>query len=238
MLFRRLVILFIASLAINSIGAQQNDGGRILFRGVVVSAQTSERLPGSQIFINNTYKTSSREDGTFSLFASRFDTITFTMLGFRKENLVVNDSLRSKEFLTGVYLQTDTIQIGEVIIIPRFSRLMADLAKPGLEQTVRMDNARSNISIASYQGRSGQGRLGDPALNYEVLRQKQRTEAYEKGGIPSDRIVGLSPFMLIPAAYLLMHGLPEKAEAPDPGISKKDVDELYTRYLESIRGKK
>jgi hypothetical protein len=80
--------------------------------------------------------------------------------------------------------------------------------------------------------------MGDPGVNYEFLRQKQKIDAYEKGGIPSDKMLGLSPLMLIPAAYLLLHGLPEKPAPPKPQISSKDLDELQKKYLESLRNRK
>jgi hypothetical protein len=219
-------------------GQQKTNDRKILFRGVVISSSTSERLAGSQILINNLFRSSSRDDGTFSFFAFPGDTIVFTMLGYKRSRLIVGDTLKAREFLTGVYMQNDTLQIGEVIILPRFSSLRAEVANAAMEQSVQMENARSNLTIAAYQGRTGQGKLGDPALNYEILRQRQKIQAYEKGGIPSDRIVGISPFMLIPAAYLLFHGMPEPAQPPEPRISPRDIEELNRRYFETAAGKK
>ena len=42
--------------------------------------------------------------------------------------------------------------------------------------------------------------------NYAVISQKQKIDAFEKGGIPSDKIVGLNALLLIPAAaYMLLN---------------------------------
>lgn len=68
--------------------------------------------------------------------------------------------------------------------------------------------------------------------NYELLRTQQKYNAYEKGQIPSDRIAGLSPFMLLPAAYMLMHGLPDKPNAIKPDVSNFELDQMMKRYLE------
>lgn len=212
----------------------ERSDNRILFRGVVIAASSQERLHGSQIYINRRAAGISRNDGTFSFYASRNDTILFTMLGYSPARMIVSDTLTGKEFLTGIYLQTDTLDIGEVIILPRITNLKAEIISSMMETNSQMANARSNISIASYQGRTGQGTMGDPSINYEILRQKQKTEAYEKGGIPSDKILGLSPLMLIPAAYLLLNGLPEVPEAPDPRISQKDLDELNSQFLKKL----
>jgi hypothetical protein len=86
--------------------------------------------------------------------------------------------------------------------------------------------------LSAYQGRISQGKLGDPASNYEFLRQKQKADTYEKGGIPSDKMVGISPFMLLPAAYLLINGLPDKPPTLKPQITRQEIDQLNARYLE------
>jgi hypothetical protein len=95
-----------------------------------------------------------------------------------------------------------------------------------------MENAKYNVAVSGYQGRTTTGRLGDPASNYDLLKERQKVDAYERGGIPSNKIAGLNPFILLPAAYLLLHGLPEKAPPLKPDISDYDLDQLNKRYLE------
>jgi hypothetical protein len=213
-------------------------GDPILFRGVVIDASSQSRLSNSQITINKAVVAVTNVDGAFSFYVYRRDTVIFSMLGYKPTTLFVSDTLTGKEFLAGVYLETDTLSIGEVVILPRLTSLKAEMMNGRIEPDTRLDNARNNISIASYQGRTGQGKLGDPGTNYELLRHKQKINAYEKGGIPSDRIVGLSPLLLIPAAYLLVHGLPEKPAPPKPNISSRDLDELQKKYLETLKNRK
>jgi hypothetical protein len=101
-----------------------------------------------------------------------------------------------------------------------------------------MDNARYNIAISAYQGRTTQGKLGDPQSNYDLIRQKQKNDAYEKGGIPSDRIAGISPLLLIPAAYLLIHGVPERPAPYENKLTLQELDQIQKKYLESLKQKK
>jgi hypothetical protein len=208
-------------------------GDPILFRGVVIDASNRSRLANSRIYINRSFSALTNDDGTFSIYAYRNDTILFRILGYKPFPLIVSDTLRGKEFLTGVYLQSDTLEIGEVIIVPRLTNLRAEMMNPRIEPNTQLDNARANLSIASYQGRTVQGKLGDPYMNYELIKRKQRIDAYEKGGIPSDRILGISPLLLIPATYMVLRGLPEKPTPPKPQISSKDIEELNRRYFES-----
>jgi hypothetical protein len=233
------LFFFIISLLPGKLSAQLpvQSGDRILFRGVVIAATSDERLSGSQIFINRSYITSSRPDGTFSFFAFRLDTIIFTMLGYEPESLVVSDTLKAREFLTGVYLKSDTIEIGEVIILPRLPNLRADMMNIKKESDPKLENAVSNISNASYLGRTTPANLGDPTFNYNYLRQRQNISAYEKGGIASEKSIALNPFILIPAAYMLLKGLPETPAPPEPRISQKDLDELNKTFMQMRKSK-
>jgi len=210
-------------------------GRSVLFRGVVVDAETQARIADTKIYINGSQKALSGADGTFSFFAGQNDTVVFSSMGYRQISFIVSDTLKASEFLTGIYLKPDTISIGEVIILPHYRSLKTELMNYPSQSDIKTEYARNNVNVAAYQGRTGQFKLGDPAMNYEFLRQKQKTEAYEKGGIPSDRIAGISPLLLLPAAYLILHGLPEVPEPPEPKITQKELDDLNKIFLERIR---
>jgi hypothetical protein len=207
----------------------------ILFRGVVIDAVSQERLIGSDILVNRKMSAISAEDGTFSFYAYKKDTIRFSMLGYKAMMLIVNDSLSGKEFLTGVYLETDTTLLGEVIIVPKIANLKAEMINPKFRNNPQLENAVSNITTASYVGRSTNAKLGDPIANYSYLKQKNKMDAFERGGIPSERILGLSPFLLVPAAILLINGVPEIPPPPKAQISSTDMNELRKKYHETTR---
>ena len=234
------LILFVICFFITPCLCQQvrTSGDRVLFRGVVIASSNKSRLAYSSIFINRSFSAISGEDGTFSFYAHRNDTILISNLGYKSSSFIVSDTLKGREFLTGIFLESDTVEIGEVIIVPKLANLKAEMMKPGVGASTQLENARTNISIASYQGRTGQGKLGDPKSNYELVKHRQKINAFEKGGIPSDKIAGINPLMLIPAVYLLMHGLPEKPDPPPVSVSNKEIEELNNRYLESIIRKK
>jgi hypothetical protein len=232
-----LIILFLGQLC--TVSAQQRTADdRILFRGVIQSATSGERLAGSKVYINRSLTVMSQDDGTFSFFASHRDTIVFDMMGYKASRLIVADSLKAPEFLTGIYLQNDSLDIGEVVIIPNLAGLRGEILNPSRPPDPKMENAVTNLNISSYQGRVSQSKMSDPFSNYEVLRQQQKISAFEKGGLPSSRIAGLNPFILIPAAYMLLHGLPDAPSAPKQGLSQKELNDLNRGYLERVKAKK
>jgi len=209
------------------------EGGLILFHGLVMDAKTEIPLAGSQVIINRSFTSVSDDEGKFAFYVNRRDTVVFSRLGYKSAILFVNDTLSAKEFIAGIYLHSDTLSIGEVIIVPRLTNLKSDLLKPRAEATTDAENAKYNMAVSSYQGRMTSDKTGDPAVNYGLLRQQQRNDAYSKGQIPSDRIVGISPLLLVPAAYLLMNGLPGKPEPLQPHLTEHEVNQIHKKYLET-----
>jgi hypothetical protein len=236
---KRLLSLLPVFVIISLPGFSQVKAGEavILFHGLILDAATEEPLPHSQIFINRIFTSISDAEGKFAFYVSRKDTVVFRSVGYKQAIMNISDTLRGKEFLAGVFMHADTVTIGEVVIFPRMSSIRSDLLGPPSQASRQMENARYNIAISSYQGKVNTGKLGDPTMNYESLRQQQKDNAYSKGQIPADKIVGLSPLLLIPAAYLLIHGLPEKPSAVRPVVTDQEVELIREKYLETIRKK-
>ena len=213
-------------------------GTGILFHGLVVDANTFSPIANSQIMINNSFLSVTGADGTFAFIVNSNDTVLFKSLGYKPITFFVSDTLTGREFITGIYMQTDTLSIGEVIIVPKFTNLRSEIMNAGRKTPSTMENAKYNVAVSAYQGRNATGKLGDPASNYDILRQRQKTEASEKGGIPSDKMIGISPLLLIPAAYLLIQGLPDRPEPFKPELTKSEVDQIQKKYLETLRNRK
>lgn len=212
---------------------QEKDDLKILFKGIVIDASSLSPVPESQILVNGSFAAVTDKEGTFSIQAERKDSVEVRMLGYKPAFFSISDTLAGREFLTGVYLKSDTLSIGEVVIIPRLANLKSEILRTPSGAQTEMENARYNLAVSAYQGRISQGKIGDPESNYEVLRQKHRIEAYEKGGIPSDKMLGLSPFMLIPAAYLLINGFPSNPVPLKTDLTKQEIDRIHRKYLET-----
>jgi hypothetical protein len=235
---KRFYALFITFLIIFFPGyCQENKTSpvRILFHGLVMDASSLEPIANSQILINRKFSSVSDTGGGFAFYVFRRDTVIFKSLGYKSAILNVSDTLTGSEFIAGVYMYVDTLSIGEVVIVPRLTNIRSELYNAGNKTPSTFDNARYNVAISAYQGRTTRNQLGDPATNYELLRQRQKVDAFERGGIPSDKILGISPFMLIPAAYLLIHGLPEKPAPLKPQITRQEVEQINKKYLENLR---
>lgn len=228
------MLLFCNNISFGQVDQQQDK--RIIFNGIIRDASTNEPLVNSQIRINGKFAAVSAGDGTFAVGVNRRDTIEFSNLGYQPAYIFVSDTLAGNEFLAGIYMKTDTLAIGEVLIMPRLAYLRSDILKAPPAST-EMENAKYNMAVSAYQGKVAISSLGDPASNYSLLHEKQRIQAFEKGTIPSDRMVALSPFILIPAAYLLIHGLPGREPPMKANLTKQELELLHTKYLESVENR-
>jgi hypothetical protein len=230
--------IFIISLqGISQVKQSQKQDQTILFRGIVMDATSLAPISNSQIMINSLFSSLSREDGSFSFYVNLNDTVLFRSLGYKPAVMHISDTLRGSEFITGVYLSTDTVAIGEVVIIPGYSNLKSEILNSKTEISPDMENARYNVAISAYQGKTSSPTLGNPIDNYNVISQRQKIYAFEKGGIPSEHIVGFNPLIFLPAAYILLHGLPEPAPPMKPGLTDEEVKKIHRKYLETA-GKK
>jgi hypothetical protein len=212
---------------------QKPSDTRVIFSGIIRDASTLLPLPNSQIVINRSYAGVSDNEGTFAIKVNRNDTIVFSLLGYKSVSFIWGDTLTGDEFIGGVYMNTDTLSIGEVVILPRLPFLKSDILKSPVTTSTEMENAKYNMAVSAYQGRIAMTQLGNPAANYSVLQQKQMVNAIDKGGIPSDKMLPLNPLLLIPAAYLLIHGFPQPEPPMKANLSKKELDQVNRKYLES-----
>lgn len=237
-------IIFLLAFRPQCTAAQQ--AGPILFHGVILDAETRQPLTGAHYQIRGRtiaaaevremgsgasgerIRSSGAADsrGMVSFYARHLDTVIFTCVGYKDYNMPVHDSLRAREYVAGIYLTSDTLMMAAVVVIPRIGNLRSAIMSEPPATNQELINATNNLRLSAYQGLTGASKLGDPATNYELLRQKQRSEAYEKGQIPSDQMLAVSPLTLIPLIYLLAVGPPEVPEPPVPYISAREMDNL------------
>lgn len=216
---------------------KNNSGSGFVFHGIIMDANTLSPVSNTQILINNSFSEVSGADGTFSLYVMGNDTVKFSHLGYRQVFWIVSDTLSGREFAAGIYMRTDTVSIGEVIIVPRFNNLKSQILNSPSKIPSTMENARYNVAISAYQGKTTTGSLGDPEANYNLIHKRQGIAAYEKGGIPSDAIAGFSPLILIPAAYMLLHGMPEKPAPYQKKLTQDELDQIKELYKDLLKEK-
>lgn len=217
--------------------AQQAQKDFILLHGLVMDAKTGEPLSNVHFILNKSSGNITDREGEFSLFLKQDDTVRFTHMGYQDFIFTPGDSLEEGNIYTaGIFMQSDTLVVGEVIIIPKIPDLRASIltASPALSEEER--NARNNVAASVYTGLKSSERLDNPLANYNMLKRKQVLEAYEKGAIPSDRMTGIN-FLTLPAALIkLAQPAPGRPDPPRPLIKQEEIErmkEIYRKKLEN-----
>lgn len=220
-----LALLFAAPLNLNG---QQSS--LILFHGIILDSGTREPLTGAHYINMHSSAGAADSRGQVSFYARPLDTITFTCVGYKDFRMVISDTLYAREYTAGIFMSSDTLLIDGVVVVPRLVNVRAEIMadRPLADQA--MINASNNLRLSAYQGITSTAELGDPVANYELLRQKQRTDAIERGGIPSDKMLGLSPFTIIPLIYILAKGMPETPKAPAPYLSARELQQIRAMH--------
>ncbi len=187
------VILIVSSNGYSQVEKPAN--AKILFSGIVRDASTLAPLPNSQILINRSFVSASDEEGTFAIRVSRNDTVVFSLLGYQSVCFSLSDTLTGTEFMAGVYMSTDTVSIGEVIIMPRLVNLKSDILKTPPSTSAEMENAKYNMAVSAYQGRIAMSKLDDPSTHYSVLQNRQFINASIREEYLPVNCMALSPFI-------------------------------------------
>jgi len=224
-------------LLIPAMGAGQQiavDTKPIQVKGVVVDAQTQAVIPNVQYSIMGRGGGVTDAFGQFLIFALRGDSIEFRMVGYKPSILKMLESHNASGYLVLIAMVTDTLLVGEVVILPQLPDIRTIANTPTILDSREYENARNNLAMSVHQALTTERKLTDPRDFYDVQREKHKVEAYEKGGIPSDRMVALSPLMIIPAYYLLMNGFPEAPKAPVEKISYKDLERLRKAHQDQL----
>lgn len=223
-------------LCIQSLQGQELEGEeRILLHGIVMDAATQQAMSNVHYIISKTLSGATGEEGKFSMYITRYDTLVFSFIGYSDVTFTLNDTLAGKSFVAGIFMEADTLSVGEVVVLPRMSDLRTEFRNTSVSVSQELINAQNNLEVATYQGLTSEASLGDPATNYEVIKRKQVITAYEKGGIPSDKILGLNIISVLPIAiYLLKNGLPEKPAPPRPHVSDRELDKIIKLYKQSL----
>jgi hypothetical protein len=218
---------------------KENGDLKIIFRGLVFDATTLSPVANSQIMINNSFSSLSGVDGSFLLRVNKNDSVTFHSLGYKEFVMHISDTLHGTEFIAGIYMNSDTLSIGDVIIVPGYKNLRSEIMNAKSVTPANIDNARYNVAISAYQGKNSQNVLGDPLENYAVISQRQKTDAFEKGGIPSNNMVGLNALLFLPAFAYMLASHPPVAVAPMASpLSDQEVAQIHKKYLERHKQRK
>jgi hypothetical protein len=150
----------------------------IQFSGVVLSNDSIPLfIPFAHLRVKGRYQgTTSDHEGFFTLAAKGGDTITFSSIGFKSQELIIPDTLKSKGYLVNVFLARDTTLLEEVTLYPwptpeRFKHAFLNME---VNQDA-YDLARRNLAIEELKARAyAMGYSAEEMQRYAINMQNQQ----------------------------------------------------------------
>lgn len=132
------------------------------------------------------------ENGIFSLISIWGDTLIFTSIGFKPYLVKLPDSIPSPGFSIDIEMETDTIDIGPVLVLPwktyeEFKRAVVEYVPP--EEELRK-NLEANMAIIASQIYSDI--KVTPEASYRYAMQRESEQVMTRNQTPVNNI--LNPF--------------------------------------------
>jgi hypothetical protein len=158
---------------------------------VVFEQDSLNTLPFSRFNIN-ARNYSSDDQGQFSFWAQQGEVVRFSHIGFKDTYIQVNDSLKHKNYMFGVFLTRDTVLISEVIVMPRYENLALKAKTMPLIITPEQAYATNNVRSSTYQALTQTPIKMDAEMNHRMVLQERIWSTVYKTQIPPSKSIGVT----------------------------------------------
>ena len=175
-----LFLFILIGLQIPALGQEKQP---VQLSGIVLTSDSVPQfVPFAHVVVKNKRRgTMTNKDGFFSFVALPGDTINFSVIGFKKEELLVPDTLSEKEYLVRVVMKRDTTLLEEVTLYPwptpqQFNQEFLALRIPAKDEDIAM----RNLAIQELKARASEMGFSAEELQDFMIQQHQ-TNIYDFG---------------------------------------------------------
>lgn len=206
----------------------------VFITGIAFDTQTMEPLPRAFFTINHQNRFATNETGRFSFYGFPNDTIVFTYLGHQPTTLIVPDTLKSEEYVMGVFLREQSVKLAEIIILRRVNS-SSIIIKPVKTDQNTMDIAQSNVNKAVVEGLTRAPKVYTADMNVKLMMLTNQIRSEYKGMLVTpENSFGLSTQGY--KAYRVIYGLPviSSGKASKELITNSE-SEILLQHFEAVR---
>ena len=189
-----LILLILNSFGNIAIGQNKFTRGisSVFITGITYDSKTLEPLSNTKFRINSRKGFNVSESGSFSYNGTPGDTLYFSYIGYQPTRLIVPDTLKSAEYVMGVFMQPDTIKLAEIIILPRMNNTSI-MISPVKDDQNTMNIAQSNVNKAVVEGLTKSPTVYDANMNAKkTMRTNQMRAEYSGMLVTPENSVGIS----------------------------------------------
>jgi hypothetical protein len=185
------VILIGALLALASLWAEGQEEQRIKFIQIdgLTNDEYGSLVPNVSIWSKHLRRGAASDGrGIFSIISTPGDTVFFSAIGYKSTILTIQENLVGTNYITDVRMITDTILIGEVLVLPwktysEFKRAVLE-NKP---EDPLMQNMQYNLALVEQQIWSDM--RSTPGQGYRYSMQQMSDNLYTRGQSPVNNLL-------------------------------------------------
>lgn len=180
--FFALIFFFIG---LSSSFAQPDDADLIQFSGVVITGDSLNPVPFTNVIIEQTGRgTMTDYYGYFSFVAQKGDSVLFSAVGFKRNRFIIPDSLTQNKYSLIQIMHSDTIQLQETIVYPwptreQFKEAFLAMKVPETDY----DRAQRNLYQADMIARMD-ATMPSGGETYKYSMQEYQQQIYYAGQAP------------------------------------------------------
>ena len=192
-LIRIMAIALIMCCICSSISGQESGCKNSVFiTGMVYDSKTQEPLGNTNFRINKNSGYVANELGRFSFLGCPGDSVVFSYVGYHTNRLVVPDTLKSDEYVMGVFMHEETVKLSEIIIFARIPTNSIVVTQVQSDEHAK-NLAQSNVDKAVVESLTQSPRVYDAAMNAKRTMRTNQMKAEYKGMLVSpENSVGIS----------------------------------------------
>ena len=185
------VILIGAFLAIAGSWAegQEENKGRFIQIDGLTNDEHGFVVPGVSIWSKHLHRGAASDSrGIFSIISIPGDTVFFSAIGFKSTLLTIPSNLAGANYITDVRMITDTILIGEVMVLPwkTYSEFKRAVIENKSEDPL-MKNMQYNLALVEQQIWSDM--RSTPGQGYRYTMQQMSDNLYTRGQTPVNNLL-------------------------------------------------
>ena len=179
-------LLLIIALIINCLESfsQDTKGKSVFITGIIFDSKTQDPLPNTNYRINNKDVFKSNEYGRFSFMGNPGDSIVFSFVGYHVNRLVVPDTLKSSEYVMGVFMHEEPVKLSEIIILARVPSTSIIINSVPTDEEARI-MAQNNIIKAVEKSLTQYAQDFDADMNAKQSLRNNQSRIENKGMLVS-----------------------------------------------------
>jgi hypothetical protein len=189
-----LIVFISAILKFNTSGQDtpERSAKPIYITGITYDGKTLEPLSNANFRINNKSGFGTNESGCFSFYGFPGDTVVFTYIGYQPAKLIVPDTLRSEEYVMGVFMREQRVRLAEVIILRRIAPSSIVVTPVQTDQKT-MNIAQNNVDKATIEAITRAPKFYDADMNARKTMRTNQMRIENKGMLVTpENAVGMS----------------------------------------------